>query len=60
MKQLNMDQENAIILCKGEQIVARKEPLDRILCPQVQAKRIADHPAIDAYLPNNSNAVFSN
>ena len=60
VEQLNADQANAIILRKVEPQVARKEAVDRILCPFVQAEMLADHPAIGAYLPKNSETVFSN
>ena len=59
VEQLNLDQANAIILRKVEPMVARKEPLERILCPHVQAEMLADHPAIGAYLPMKSETVFS-
>ena len=59
VEQLNVDQANAIILRKVEPVVARKEPLERLVCPHVQAEMIADHPAIGAYLPKTSKTVFS-
>ena len=60
VEQLNADQANAIILRKVEPQVARKEAVDRILCPFVQAEMLADHPAIGAYLPKCPETVFSN
>ena len=49
---------HSIISREVEPIVARKEPLSRLLDPFVQAELIKNHPAIGIFLPQDERTIF--
>ena len=57
---LSRSEAEKIITRKVKSILARGEPLDRLLDDQVKAEMIADFPSIEKFLPRDQQTIYLN